>query len=219
MDPLEKVWEYREEVLYPALFGKVSRGIFPLEAETFTRLFGQQEIDPRWLFLGVCEFNPTPLRNSWLYVTSGASTPWETAPEDYHSSEYSWLGIEFVLEVPEQADWPIHALRRLLTYHLLACHGRLGQATPMDYGHRIPAGGPVDGSRNSELTFFAVAKPGHYKASAQLDSGRFDFLHLIGITEREREFARMSSTEDLIARLEAGGAYPVTDPGRTSVPL
>lgn len=219
MDSLEKVWAYREDTLYPRLFGSVSRGIFPLEYDMFAQLFGQQDVDPRWLFLGVFEFRPTPTRPSWLYVTSGASTPWDTEPEDYQPDAYSWLGVEFVIETTEQADWPIHALRRLLGYHLLASVDRLGSATPLDYGDRIPAGGPIDGSERTELTFFAVTKPRHYDATAQLDSGRFEFLHIVGITEQERDYAKATSTEELVATLERYGASPVTNPGRASVPL
>jgi hypothetical protein len=219
MDPLEQVWTYREDTLYPRLFGSPSRGLFPLEHDMFTQSFGQQEVDPRWLFLGVFEFKPTATRDSWLYVTSGASTPWETVPEQYQPDEYSWLGVEFVIELPEQADWPIHALRRLLGYHVLASHDRLGSATPLDYGHRIPAGGAIDGSGHSALTIFAVTKPFHYEATAQLDSGRFDFLHIVGITEQERDYAKANGTDELVAALRRHGAYPVTVPGRASIPL
>jgi len=185
----------------------------------FERIFGIQDVDPRWLHLGVMEFKPTPARASWLYVTSGASNPWETEPEDFHPEEYSWLGVEFVIEVPSQADWPINALRRLLAYHLLVSHGHFGDLEPLDYGHRVPAGGAVDGSADSKLIYLAIAQPGHYEATVQLASGRFDFLHIIGITEQERDYAKATSTDDLIAKLERQGAYPVTDAKRASVLL
>ncbi|MBV6322937.1 suppressor of fused domain protein [Duganella sp. HSC-15S17] len=58
-----------------------------------------------------------------MYVTSGASNPWETEPLDCRPDEYSWLGVEFVIEIPSQADWPINTLRRLLAYHLLVIYG------------------------------------------------------------------------------------------------
>jgi hypothetical protein len=219
MTSLETVWAHREEVLYPKLFGDLSRGIFPLEAKMFEDVFGQREIDPRWLFLGVFEFKPTPGRKSWLYVTSGASNPWEKEPKDYRSDEYSGLGVEFVIETPDQADWPIHALRRLMAYHVLLSHGRFGEYAPLDYGHRIPAGGAVDGSSSSQLTFFALAKPDHYPATAQLDSGRFEFLHVVGITEPERDYAKANSTEALVSKLKLYGAAPVTDPTRPCIPL
>ncbi|WP_167595121.1 suppressor of fused domain protein [Collimonas pratensis] len=219
MSSLEKVWEYREEQLYPRLFGQPGRGIFPLDLELFSEVFGNQAVDPRWLHLGVFEFPPTNTRNSWLYVTSGGSTPWELAPIDYNPVEYSWLGVEFVMEVYEQADWPIQVLRRLLAYHVLVCHGRFGDMAPLDYGHRVPAGGAIDGSDDSKLRFLAIAKPNHYDASAQLDSGRFDFLHVVGISESERDFAKSTSTEALITALHLHKAYPVTASKRAPIPL
>ena len=45
----EKVWEYREVVLYPSLFGKESRGIFPIPADMITGMFKQESLDPRCL--------------------------------------------------------------------------------------------------------------------------------------------------------------------------
>ena len=219
MTSLEKVWAFREEALYPQLFGKMSRGIFPLTADMFEQVFHQSDIDPRWLHLGVMEFAPHEGRQSWLYVTSGGSTPWETEPHDYRPENYSWLGVEFVLEVAEQADWPIQVLQRLLAYHVLLCHERYGEAAPLDYGHRLPVGGAIDHSDNSPLRFMALAKPDHYPATAQLDSGKFDFLHVIGITEQERDYANSTSTADLIALLRAADAFPVTKPQRSSVPL
>jgi hypothetical protein len=72
---LEGAWSLREEQIYPSLFGPVSRGMFPLTQEFLERRFGQADIDPRWLFLGVFEFAPALNRPSWLYVTSGYSNP------------------------------------------------------------------------------------------------------------------------------------------------
>ena len=214
LSSLEEVWAYREETLYPALFGAASRGIFPLNFELFSEIFAQEDVDPRWLHLGILEYEPTPSRSSWLYVSSGGSTPWDTEPGDYNVTDYSWLGVEFVIEAPSQANWPIRALQRLLAYQVLLTHRRLGNYAPLDYGHRLPAGGAVDGSRDSKLTFLAIAKPTHYPSSASLQSGKFDFLHVVGITEQERDFAKATSTEELIAKLSANSAFPITDPGR-----
>ena len=219
MSSLEEVWKYREEILYPKQFGILSRGIFPLDVALFEQVFGPQDIDPRWLHIGVLEFGPTATRNSWLYVTSGLSNPWETEASDYNPEQYSWLGVEYVIEVPEQADWAIHVLRRLLAYHLLAAHGRFGDFEPPYYGSRVPAGGAIDWSSDSTLTFLAIAKPAHYEAIGQLASGLFDFLHVVGITEAERDYAKTTSTEELISKLENHGAYPATEPKRASLPL
>jgi hypothetical protein len=210
---LESVWEQREEEIYPSLFGPVSRGMFPLGAESFVSL-GQEEVDPRWLHLGVFEFALTEQRNSWLYVTSGGSTPWETEPAEFNPDEYSWLGVEFVVEAPERAEWPIRLLHRVLAYHLLLCMGKL-DGTPVDYGHRLPTG-PVDGALATQIRAVAVAKPDHYPAQQQLPSGKFDFLHLVGITESERDWARAHSTAELVEILASAGAFPVTVPTRAS---
>lgn len=215
MHSLEAVWKYREETLLPALFGAVARGIFPLEAALFADTFGQADIDPRWLHLGVFEFAPTAARPSWLYATSGGSTPWETDPADYDPDDYSWLGVELVMETPAQADWAVGVLQRLLAFQVLLCHGHFG-GTPLDYGHRVPAGGPIDGGQ-SPLRHFALSQPTHYPATAQLPSGRFDLLHVVGISEAERDFAQAEGTRALIAALQAKGAFPVTDPQRPSI--
>ena len=219
MSSLEEVWEHREEQLYPRLFGGVRRGIFLLPLELFTETFEQSNVDPRWLHLGVFEFTPTDERKSWLYVTSGGSTPWESEPSEYNPAEYSWLGVEFVIESAEQAEWPIRALQRLLAYHVLVCHGRYGEVSALDYGHRVPAGGAVDGGPDSELRFFALAKPSHYPAYGQLASGKFDFLHAVGITEGERDFAKTTSTAELVTALGLQGAFPVTKPRRAQISL
>lgn len=54
-DWFEKIWEYREETVYPEFFGELE-GIFPLSADIFLKTFGQNTYDPRWLFI--------PLRSS-----------------------------------------------------------------------------------------------------------------------------------------------------------
>ncbi|WP_035058459.1 suppressor of fused domain protein [Andreprevotia chitinilytica] len=214
---MESVWEYREEVLYPRLFGERRTGIYVLDIEIFTEAFGQATLDPCWLHLGVFEFEPTAERGSWLYVTSGASTPWDSEPSEYDQDDYSWLGVELVMETSEKSPWAISILRRLLAFHVLICHDRFGDAPPLDYGHRIPLGRPIDGSESSELRHVVLAEPTHYPATAQLDSGKFDFLHAVGVTEAERDYAKAHSTEALIDILAAKGGFPVTDPHRTSV--
>lgn len=84
------------------------------------------------------------------------------------------------------------------------------------YGDRIPAGGLID-RKESALRYFAVTQPSHYSSSAQLDSGRFDFLHVVGNTDAERDWAKTSSTTAVIERLEAIGYAPDTDPQRAQL--
>lgn len=213
---LEAVWEDREERIYPALFGVPGEDIYPLDESIFTEVFGAEEMDPRWLHLGVIAFAPTAERPSWLYVTSGGSTPWDTDAADYDPEGYSWLGVEFVIETPAPAEWAIRLLQRVLAYQVLCAHGYFGENRGLDVGHRMPAGGSIDGE-GSLLTVLVITRPPHYPATAQLASGKFDFLQIVGITEAERDFAKAHSTDALIERLQAAGAFPVTDPARSSL--
>ncbi|MFC0682539.1 suppressor of fused domain protein [Lysobacter korlensis] len=216
MSSLEEVWEFREATLYPSLFGEVESGIYVLDPEDFVAL-GATEYDPRWLHLGVFVFRPTESRKSWLYVTSGGSTPWETTPDEYSPEEYSWLGVELVLEAPSKAEWPIRVLKRMLAFHVLAARGHFGDRPGLDYGARLPLGGPIAPGTDSALQFAMVAAPEHYPATSSLASGKFDFLHVVGISESERDFAKDAGHEELVRKLSAAAAFPVTDPQRASV--
>ncbi|MEL6551996.1 MAG: suppressor of fused domain protein [Cyanobacteria bacterium J06621_11] len=212
----EQIWEYREEDLYPTLFGQKHRGIFVLTPELFTQGFKQSSYDPRWLTYGVIEFEPTEDRNSWLYVTSGASNPWNGDSSTYASQEYSGFGAELVLEVTEQSQWAIVVLQRLLAFNILLTVGRYGEAPALDYGHRIPLRQPIDG-KNSLLTDIVISKPAHYPDSFTLKSGQVDFLHAIGITASERDYAQKCGSDQLLEQLKHAGAAPITDASRTAV--
>ncbi len=212
----EKIWEYREEDLYPNLFGKRRRGIFVLTAELFIQVFQQPSYDPRWLSYGVIEFEPISKRNSWLYVTSGASNPWEADSSNYASSEYSGFGTELVIEVTQQSEWAIVTLQRLLAFNILLTVGRYSGSPALDYGDRVPLRRPIDGS-HSLLTGVVLTKPTHYPSSFKLLSGRVDFLHTVGITTSEQNYAQEQSSNQLIEQLKLAEAFPVTDPARTAV--
>jgi len=80
----------------------------------------------------------------------------------------------------------------------------------------VPAGGPIDGGK-SGLRHFVISHPTHYPVRAQLSSGGFDFLHVVGISEAERDFAQAKGTQALIAALQARNAFPVTDPQRSTI--
>jgi hypothetical protein len=211
---LEDVWEYREEVIYPRFFGPKARGIFVLDFDLFTKTFKQESVDPRWLHHGVMEHGPTD-RGTYQYVTSGASNPWEVEPEDYAKQEFSGFGTELVLETPESADWPIVVLQRLLAFNILLTHGRYGDSKPLDYWHRVPLGGSI--TRESALHHLLVAPPTSYPPQFSLISGKVDLLHVVGITEKERDYAKANGSETLLKLLKERGAFPITDPDRTCI--
>lgn len=214
MGLLEEVWEFREQTLFPSLFGQAAEEIYVLDAGLFAS-FGVNEVDPRWLFLGVMAFPPTPTRASWLYVTSGGTTPWDVEDDDgVDLDQPSWLGTELVIEAPGQATWPIEALRRLLAYNVLLAHGHFGDVAPLRVGARVPLGGPIAPGVESSLRYVVIARPAHYAADARLASGTLEFLHVVGVSESERDYAKSHSTLALLDRLESAGAFPVTDPCR-----
>jgi hypothetical protein len=217
MSSLEAVWEQREAVVYPELFGRASRGIFPLSFDLFAEVFGQSEVDPRWLHHGVFEFAPSPQRATWLYATSGTSNPWEQEPCEYQPNQFSGIGTELVLEVPAQSEWAISCVQKLLAYNILLAHGRFGEAEPLDYGSRVPLGGPINGDPGSCIRFIVVAKPRNFPASFQLASGRVDLLQLVGVSESERELAKAEGNDALIDLLVQRARFPLTDPERRPV--
>ncbi|AKS42545.1 suppressor of fused domain protein [Wenzhouxiangella marina] len=212
---LESVWELREEQIFPELFGEVSRGIFVLDEGDFSQ-FGGHAYDPRWLHLGVLEFGPTASRPTWLYVTSGGSTPWEEEPGEYDDDGYSWLGVEFMLETPLQSDWAIHLLKRLFAFHVLAMHGHFGERPGIDYGSRIPIRSPLN-RETSVLDCVIAVQPSCVASTHNLPSGKFDLIELVGVSSDELEFAKAHGTSALAERLNAAGIHNVTDVHRASV--
>ena len=216
--PLEQVWKYREEIVYPSLFGPISRGTFVLSSELFTDVFAQETVDPRWLHYGVIEFAPTLKRNSWIYISTGASNPWELEPEQYSESEFSGFGTEIVLETAEQADWAIIVLQRALAFNILLAHGRYGNKPTLDYGDRIPLGSPITLQGDSRVRNLIATKPSHYDDHFRLESGRVDLLHLVGATDREMDFAKENGSAELTKLLGGAGFVPVTVVDRGDLP-
>ena len=214
-DWFEQAWAYREEVLYPAIFGTKAEGdIFTLTSDVFKSRFNQKTVDPRWLHHGVLVFPPAPAASSWRFVTSGLSNAWEADSPD--PSDWSGLGCEFVMEAPENAQWALSVMLSVLAYQLLLAAGRFGEPRLLNVYHRIPVGGAIDGLE-SELTHVFMCPSAIAPDDLQLASGKFALLQVVGATQAEIKFARDRSGEELFALLKAGGAYPVTNPARPAV--
>jgi hypothetical protein len=211
---IERVWAFREERIYPDLFGELGSGIFTLDVETFGVF--KQEPDPRWLFTGVFESAPSPKHAGWVYVSSGLSTPWEQEGPAHSSDEPSWLGVEFVLRSLEQGAWAIRIVQRIAAYEILLAHDRFPGRDRLVFGDRIPLGRPMVPGSESLLTHLLVA-PRADQPNFQLESGHVDFVQLVGITEREAVFGRQNGLDPLLDLLRSGGAYDITDPRRASL--
>jgi hypothetical protein len=214
---LETVWEMREEQVYPALFGPVRRGIFPVDQALFTGQFGQTSVDPRWLVHGVFEYAPTADRPSWLYVTSGLSNPWEQEPSGYDPGDVSGTGVEFILPVARQGDWAIRLLQQVLAFALLLEAGRFPGADPLAFGDRIPLGAPIDGQPSCRLRHLLVVEPETLARRFSLPSGEVTLMALTGISDEERDLAKTHSSAALIGMLRAAGQLAITDPTRASL--
>ncbi|MBP7704393.1 MAG: suppressor of fused domain protein [Caulobacter sp.] len=214
---LEEVWRRREEEVYPALFGPLSRGIFPLPAELFVQRFRQTEIDPRWLTMGVLEFGPTAERPSWLYITSGYSNPWHQEPADYDPEGESGSGIEFAMQTAEQAEWAIPVLASMLAFDVLLSAGRLPSGAPLSLYDRIPYGAPVTGEEGCVLTNLILAPAEGMPDSFVLPSGKAHIAAFTAVSDAELELARNEGTKVILDRLREAGHHPVVRPERASI--
>lgn len=210
----EAIWEDREERKYRALFGNANGdSIWPLDAGAF-QPFGARECDPRWFHHGVFEFEPSPQRETWAYVSSGLSNPWDD--EVFCPQGDSGLGMEFVIETTRQAPWAIGVLRQVIAYQLLLAAGHFGERPLLGPWHRLPPRCPIDGSEGSPLTALLVVPALELPTRVALDSGGFDLLHIIGITTDEHAYACAHGSDALLSHLVAAQCAPVSDPERIS---
>ena len=196
MSLLEDAWEEREEVVYPEVFGDTGPGIYPLSNDVFEQL-DAQSVDPRWLTHGVFQSPPNDTRNTWVYVTSGMSNPWESdEPQDY-----SGFGVEFVLETEQASTWAINVLLTLMAYNLMLASGQMGEPGLLDYGDRIPF------ALSDDIAAMVIAPTFQLPENIDIKSGRVDFLQIVGVTEAELTHAQETSSEALIEMLieETGG--------------
>ena len=204
-DWLERIWEHREEVIYPELFGSEFEGIFPIPA--------QQGGDPRWSTCGVFRFAPTDARKSWLYVSSGLSNAWFDQTPD--PSGTSGFGCEFLMETPDKADWPIIRMHQIMKYQIDICCGKHEGTEPLSDHDRIPLGRAIDFAE-SDLTHLILTSPIELPKNFSQDSGSADFYLMFGITEAERDFAKDHGSDALIDSLRDETEFPVTNPTRES---
>ena len=72
-----------------------------------------------------------------------------------------------------------------------------------------------DAERLGATGFVLTRDPAGLKTQA----GKFDFLHIAGVTEAERDHARSIGTDELVELLATQGAWPVTDPRRAQIEL
>ena len=209
----DAIWHQREEVVYPERFGSAVHGIFPLTKRDFTSHCEPSLVATEWLQCGVFAFEPTATRDSWLYVTSGTSNP-GLATAATAGSASSGLGTELLLETKQQASWATALLKQLLVYNLLAAAGLNGEQVPLDYWHRRSIPTPLDGWKSERIDHLLINVPPHLESTFTLPSGQVDLLHVIGITQAERDVAEQRGGDQLLQQLQNANAYPLTTPER-----
>lgn len=211
----ESVWSLREDRVYPQLFGDLGAGVHVAGPAVFERFRGTPH--PGWQNNGVFSCPPGPQRDSWLYVTSGLSNPWNLQQPGRDPTGFSGLGFELVVESSAPAGWAVPLLHNLMAYELLVAVGTWPGAELLEYGNRVPLGASITPEFDSAIRWLLVEQPGHYPSAFDLPSGRVDLFHLVGATDAEVELARQTDQQMLVALLQQGGAYPRTDAQRASL--
>ncbi|WP_445363452.1 suppressor of fused domain protein [Microbulbifer sp. ANSA003] len=206
MSFLEDSWKEREETIYRGIFGDLGPGIYTLSNETFDRM-NAKAVDPRWLTHGVFKSQPSETRNTWAYVTSGMSNPWETEEPE----EFSGLGVEFIMETDEEADWAIGVLQTLMAYNLLLISGQMGNFPPLYYGHRVPL------ALSTSIKTMMFTHPVNFPENFAIKSGAVNLIQVVGITPSELEAAKETSSDEIRQKIISKAGGLVTNKERESV--
>lgn len=214
-DWFEALWTDREDRVYRSLFGDLGPGVYTAREKVYER-YGKDP-HPGWLNHGVFACPPHEERDSWIYVTSGLSNPWNLDKPGKDASGFAGLGFELVVESTNEADWAVPLLHNLMAYELLVAIGSYQDAELFEYGNRIPLNDSITPSFDSQIRWLLVDQPKHYPSSFDIAAGRVDFFQLVGATDSEVEVARNQDQDKLLELLKAKGVYPRTDADRPSV--
>lgn len=213
---LNRVRAQREHQIYPELWGNAGSQVFTFDEQFFQRTF-QQAAEPHWLLAGVIEWAPNEKHSDWVYVSSGLSNPLEEAGEGNVVDDFSWLGVEVMFRSTVQGTWAVDLVQRVAAFEILLAHERFPGRDRLAPGARIPLGAPIIAGSDSQLKWLLVVPPMPDRASFDLESGRAEFLNVVGITDGEAKFAREQGAELLFEQLRNHGALWVTDPKRGSL--
>jgi hypothetical protein len=206
----------RNDTVYPKLFGRARRGPFPLSPAIFLERFGQVDLDPTWMNMGVYEYAPAAGRPSWLYVTTGNSDPWEVTPDDDQGAGLSGAGVEFLFATKTPGDWAIAHLASMLAFDILLSAGRFEGKEPLQPGNWLPLKASIDGGKTGLIRNCIVTIPKGLPEGFDLPSGHVQCLTFTGVTDAEVAFMMQNTVQALIDRLTGKGGFPVTDPKRAS---
>jgi hypothetical protein len=223
----EEIWERREEYFFRGFFGDMGKGIYTLTQQTFAAI-GVADPDPRFLFHGVFECPPSERHADWIYVSSGMSNAWGDSPETADPGGYSGLGCEYVLHTSSRQQWAIQILHWLMAVQLAVASGKM-EGGLLQRHDRVGIGNGIPTKDGPGLiTHLLVCSPEElgmipdvprlcYPAEFGLATGKVEMLTLVGITSRERDFAKSQDVPGLVTLLHHHGVFPRTEPGRQSL--
>lgn len=121
----------------------------------------------------------------YYFVTSGLSQPSpDQAAQSDQKDAFSGLGIELVIQAPDDSNWPFGVLQSLVNYMLFQENARIVMP-----GDRIPCNGPLVTDSDTDLCYLIAALSDRYETQGRLPAGDIDLVHLIGVTEGEAKRA------------------------------
>ncbi|MEI7556180.1 suppressor of fused domain protein [Candidatus Chlorohelix sp.] len=217
----QKIWEEREEKIYPELFGKLPETVIRLQEQALKAILGADaKILPEWLHYGVIEIAPNAHHADWLYITTGFSQPWNLDKEaDLNPNGRSGTGIEIVMRTSERAGWAVDVLHRLSAYQI-GVAGKTIKGKVFTCGDWMPLNGPIDpGTPNTKVRGILVAQPRDFPPDFSLRSGKVELLQLLGITGQELAYLLAKGPTSLEDVLYEQGAAPAINPNRESIEL
>lgn len=117
----------------------------------------------------------------YYFVTSGLSHPAPDQPTQSDEKDaFSGLGIELVIQSPDDSKWPFGVLQGLVNYMLFQENARIVMP-----GDRIPCNGPLVTDSDTDLCHLIAALSDKYETQGRLPAGGVDLVQLIGVTEGE----------------------------------
>ncbi|PCI59474.1 MAG: hypothetical protein COB37_11550 [Kordiimonadales bacterium] len=206
---LHRGWEQRDDGIYPDLFGPAEGPPVMLTEKLFHEDFGRKNIHPFWLHHGVITFPPTETRPTWLYATSGMSNAFDSVVE-----EWSGLGVEFLMETHEKADWAAEALAWLMAFNLLIAIGHFDDMEAAALGGTIPMNAPLNAETECALTGVLALTPTAHQTAITMVTGKAELLQLVGISEDEAAYIQENGHEAFAAKIAASPQGLITDPSR-----
>jgi len=209
---LHVAWEQRDESFYPALFGQAEGAPILLTEELFKNEFARNSIHPFWLHHGILTFSPNENRGTWLYATSGLSNAFDSEIDDY-----SGLGVEFILETKEKAQWAADKLARLMAFNLLIAAGHYRDQSDLTLGSIVRLDTPINGEDDCKLTNFIAHRPLGRARDFQLVTGKVELLQMVAITDEEDDFADKEGHGALEEKLSATDQIQFINPNRRSI--